>query len=461
MAMKARITLGLLVVLWGAWPAKAADAARPNIVVIVADDLGYGELGCYGGRQIPTPHLDALATGGVRMTDGYVSCPVCSPTRAGLLTGRYQQRFGHEFNPGPETEASPDFGLPLDQTTLADRLQRAGYKTGMVGKWHLGYQPKFHPLSRGFDEFYGFLAGAHAYLPGQRRQGDTPILRGREPVEAPEYLTDAFADEAVAFVDRHRSEPFFLYLPFNAVHGPLQATTPYEARFAELKRPNRRTFAAMLSAMDDAVGKLMGKLRAAGLEENTLVVFISDNGGPTPQTTSSNAPLSGFKGTVMEGGIRVPFMMQWKGHLPAGTTYSQPVIALDVVPTVLAATGQSTADPLDGVNLLPHLQGENSAAPHERLYWRFGQQSAIRQGNWKLLRSLGGKQQLFDLANDIAEEHDLSGERVETVKELQTAWEAWNAELVEPKWKRSDNRAQPTARRKARRQAAGRNDAGL
>lgn len=420
-------------------PATGDDAARPpNIVLIVADDLGYGELGVQGGTDIPTPNIDSIARHGVRCTQGYVSCPVCSPTRAGLLSGRYQQRFGHEFNPGPPQAADEAFGLPPDQVTLSERLKSLGYATGMFGKWHLGFRPELRPTHRGFDEFFGFLGGAHSYLPGGRRNDEAnPILRGDTAVREPAYLTEAFAREAVTFIEKHRSEPFFVYLPFNAVHAPLQATEINRGRFESIREPRRRTFAAMLSAMDDAVGRVLASLRESDLEKQTLVFFISDNGGPTPITTSRNDPLRGFKGQVFEGGIRVPFMVQWKGQLPEGKIYEQPVISLDLHATAVAAAGAEISPDwkLDGVNLLPYLRGEKSEPPHERLYWRYGEQHAIRQGDWKLL-SIGGSSQLFNLAEDVSEKTDRAGEHPDKVQELTDAWQEWNSQLQEPRWHR-------------------------
>src|SRR4051794_29379549 len=367
----------------------AAERPRPNVLILVADDLGYGDLGFQGGRDIPTPHLDALAGRGVRCSNGYVSGPYCSPTRAGLLTGRYQQRFGHEFNPGERAgDDNNNLGLPLSETTLADRLKAAGYATALVGKWHLGSAPKFHPQRRGFDEFFGFLAGAHPYFPGQGE----PIYRGTEVVKEQEYLTDAFAREAVSFIDRHRETPFLLYLAFNAVHTPMHATDPRLSRFAAIEDEARRTYAAMLSAMDEGVGRVLDTLRARGLEEDTLVVFFSDNGGPTmPGTTinaSRNDPLRGSKRTTLEGGVRVPFAARWPARLPAGKVYEHPVIQLDLLPTLLSAAGVEAKPDwkLDGVNLLPYWTGTESRTPHETLYWRMGNQMAIRRGDWKLVR---------------------------------------------------------------------------
>ena len=245
-------------------------ARKPNIILIVADDLGYADLGVQGCRDVPTPNVDAIARGGVRFTNGYVSCPVCSPTRAGLMTGRYQQRFGHEFNPGPAAQASQNFGLPLTETTIAERLKAMGYATGMFGKWHLGYRPELLPTKRGFDEFFGFPGGAHSYVNATQRPAN-PILRGTERVMSMTYTTDEFAREAVAFIEHHQQEPFFIYLPFNAVHAPLEAIEKYRVRFAAIGDPKRRTYAAMLSALDDGIGSVVGKLRELKLEENTLI----------------------------------------------------------------------------------------------------------------------------------------------------------------------------------------------
>jgi arylsulfatase A-like enzyme len=418
----------------------AQTARRPNILLLFADDLGYASISAYG-CDIPTPNIDSIAKNGVRFTNGYVSCPVCSPTRAGLMTGRYQQRFGHEFNPGPAEQADADFGLPLTETTLPQRLKSLGYHTAMVGKWHLGYQPQYHPLKRGFDEFFGFLGGAHPYLPMAGRAN--AILRGTEPVRESEYLTDAFAREALAFLDRPHEKPFFLYLAFNAVHNPLQATEKYLGRFPNISDTRRRTWAAMLSAMDDAVGRVLAKV-----PQDTLIFFISDNGGPTAATTSRNDPLRGVKGQTYEGGIRVPFLMQWRGHLPVGKTYDQPAIALDVLPTCVAAAGGSIPPDarLDGVNLLPYLTGSSKGAPHETLYWRSGQQGAARRGDWKLVVQPDSGGELYNLAKDISESQNLATSNKEKHQELRSAYDAWTRTLMEPRW-----RAQRMARRKRRR----------
>ena len=426
--------------------ALAADK-RPNIILIVADDLGYGELGCQGGKDIPTPNVDSIAKNGIRFTSGYVSCPVCSPTRAGLNTGRYQQRFCHEINPGPPGQASDNFGLPLTETLFPARLKAAGYVTGMVGKWHLGYKKGYMPTDRGFDEFFGFLGGAHSYIDSQS-EALNAIMRGDKPVEEKEYLTDAFGREAVSFIEKHKAEPFYLYLPFNAVHAPLQAPEKYISRFSKIADKKRQTFAAMQSAMDDNVGKVLDCVRKNGLEENTLIIFISDNGGPTPSTSSGNGPLRAFKGDTYEGGIRVPYMLQWKGKIPAGKTYDQPVIALDIAPTVCAlADAKTDGAKFDGVDLMPYLTGKSTGDPHDALYWRFGEKYAMRQGNWKLVRNGVGDPEMYDLSADIGESKNLAAEKPEKFKELRDKYEKWNSQLAEPLWKTQRERKAAKARK--------------
>lgn len=439
---------GLPACLVVAWTAFAATPPRPNILLIIADDLGYGELSCQGNPEIPTPHIDSIAKNGIRFTNGYVSGPYCSPTRAGLMTGRYQTRFGHEFNPGPAEQAVENFGLPLGETTLPQRLQAAGYATGMFGKWHLGYRTPFHPQRRGFDEFFGFLGGAHRYFDA-RADAANPILRGTTEVAEIDYTTEAFARETIAFIERQRERPWFAYLPFNAVHAPLEAPPKYEQRLAKIADPKRRTFGAMLVAMDDAIGAVLAKLAELKLEENTLVFFISDNGGPTAQITSGNGPLRGFKAQTWEGGIRVPWMVQWKGRLPAGRVDDRPVIQLDVLPTVLAAAGVESKSEwkLDGVNLLPFLDGRRSDAPHDALFWRFGEQVAVRRGDWKLVKGTGSEgvtagrgrgsiagAELYQLKDDVGETKNLAAANPEKVRELAALWTQWDAGNVDPKW---------------------------
>jgi arylsulfatase A-like enzyme len=437
------LTIGLLAIASEAAMPVMAAPTKPNILLIVADDLGFADAGFQGCKDIPTPNIDRLARSGVICTNGYVSGPYCSPTRAGLLTGRYQTRFGHEFNPGN----GPGLGLPLTETTIADRLRAAGYATGLVGKWHLGEGPRRRPLQRGFDEYFGFLAGQHAYEPGK----GAPIFRGNEPVTEKEYLTEAFGREAIDFIDHHKQKPFFLYLAFNAVHTPMQATDDRLERFTSITDPRRRTYAAMTVAMDEAIGRVLDKLRDEHLEQNTLVFFFSDNGGPTMQGTtingSRNTPLRGSKRTTLEGGIHVPFVVSWKGVLPGSKKYDAPIIQLDVLPTALMAAGVSAQAKwkLDGVDLLPHLLGKKEEKPHDALYWRLGEQMAIRQGDWKLVRydpAADGQKnvgratpaKLYNLADDIGEQKDLAEKMPEKVKSLQAMWDKWNAGQVPPGW---------------------------
>jgi len=434
---------------------------RPNILLIVSDDLGYADIGAYGSRDILTPNIDRFARSGIRFTNAYVSGPYCSPTRAGLMTGRYPQRFGHEFNP----DGSPEFGLPLTETTMADRLKAAGYRTALFGKWHLGSAVQLHPMRRGFEEFYGFLGGDHSYMhvddidAGTKRPD--PLLDGTKPASSVTYLTDALGDRARRFIMQHASEPFFLYLAFNAAHTPMEAPETYRARFPNISDPRRRTYAAMISAMDDAIGKTLATLKEQKLEENTLVIFLNDNGGPTMPTTtvngSSNGPLRGSKRQTWEGGIRVAFALSWKGHLAAERIDDRPVIQLDVLPTALAAAGLDTkASEFDGVNLLPFLTDQLKAQPHDALYWRLGGMMAIRRGDWKLVKTREGplidvdpsvlhdlsEAGLYNLSEDIGETKNLASERPDKVRELSEAWQQWNRQLATPRWAPLGRRSQ-------------------
>lgn len=461
-----------LALAWFANDARAGESPRkPNIVVILADDLGYGELGCQGNPQIPTSHVDAIAAAGVRCTAAYVTGPNCSPSRAGLLTGRYGTRFGHEFNPIGAQNEDPGYGLPVGEKTLADVLRGAGYVTGAVGKWHLGGSARYHPLRRGFDSFFGFLHEGHYYVPdpsegvvtmlrrralpggglGRRAFGDVvysthmgsnepeydannPIIRNGQPEAEAAYLTDAFTREAFRFIDRERDKPFFLYVAYNAVHSPLQAADSHVKRFGSIEDIHRRIFAAMLSKLDDGVGAILAKLRARGLENDTLVFFLSDNGGPTRELTSSNKPLRGEKGSVYEGGIRIPFMVRWPGHVPAGVVYEHPVSSTDIFATAAAVAGAELPKgrTYDGVNLVPFLAGSTVGRPHETLYWRQGRTTALRAGDWKLVRHGGGDWELYDLAHDIGETANRAAAEPERRRTLVEAWQKLDAQMVEP-----------------------------
>jgi arylsulfatase A-like enzyme len=429
------MTRVLIVALLACAPALAADARKPNVVILFADDLGYGELGCQGNKEIPTPNIDSIAKAGVRFTQGYVAATYCSPSRAGLLTGKYPTRFGHEFNEGAGLKGK--FGLPLTEKTMADRFKALGYATACIGKWHLGVGPDYRPTKRGFDEFYGTLANTPFYHPNLVDSRLDPDPKKVEDKEF--YTTDAYAARAVDWLDKLKGKPFFLYLPFNAQHAPLQAPKKYLDRFPGIKDEKRQLFAAMMSAMDDAIGAVLTKIKEMGQEDNTIVWFLADNGGPTRVTTSGNGPLRGFKATTLEGGPRVPFLVRWKGKIPAGKTYDHPIIQLDILPTSLAAAGEPVKkdEKLDGVDLLPYLAGKNTDRPHQTLYWRFSPQWAVRHGDYKLVRSSidGMTPRLFNLADDIGETKDLTESHPEKVKELTRLYKAWDEEQKAPLWK--------------------------
>lgn len=455
-----KISLIFLIAL-GLCATAALAADQPNILVILVDDLGYADIGVQGGMSVPTPNIDALAFSGVRCTNGYVSAPYCSPSRAGFLTGRYQTRFGYEFNPHVGDEAK--LGLPLDQRTIGDYFRTAGYTTALIGKWHQGFSPRHHPQSRGFDEFFGFLVGAHNFILhkdakakfGAAHSYDM-IYRGRELQKLDGYTTDLFTDEAIAFMNRQGAKPWFLYLAYNAVHTPLEIVEKHNDRIpASVTDPARRGYLSLLLGLDDAIGRVTTQLRETGRDKDTLIFFLSDNGGSGHKpflayNTGVNAPLRGDKGQTLEGGMRVPFFVAWPGKLPAGEVYEQPVIALDVLSTAVSAAGIRTPANLDGVNLLPHLTGESNAVPHASLYWRFGPQKAIRRGRWKLVdwRDFDEKKnsgwQLYDLSNDAGEQHDLAASQTELAAQLSRDWEQWNAGNIAPLWNGSSTE-DPTA----------------
>jgi len=429
-------------------------ASQPNVLVIIADDLGYADIGVHGGKEVPTPNIDALAASGVRCTSGYVSAPYCSPSRAGFLTGKAATRFGHEFNPHVGDEAK--LGLPLDQRTIANVMHDAGYATALVGKWHQGFDEAHHPQSRGFDDYFGFLVGGHNFLLhkdaepkfGTAHSHDL-IYRGREVQRLDGYTTDLFTDEAIGFMNRNAAKPWFLYLAYNAVHTPLEIVEKHQSRLpAGLKNPARRGYLSLLLGLDDAIGRLTAELKAK--HPNTLVFFFSDNGGSGKKpffatNTGINTPLRGDKGQTLDGGIRVPFFVSWTGQLPAGKVYDQPVSALDVLPTAASVAGTKAPEGIEGVNLIPHLKGENADAPHEALAWRFGPQKAIRRGKWKLVdfRDFEAKTQsgwqLFDLDADIGESKNLAAEKPELVADLSKAWDDWNAKNIAPLWPGTPN----------------------
>jgi len=433
---------------------------KPNIILILADDLGMGDVSCYGGTQIPTPHMDSIAANGIRFANAYVTAPQCGPSRAGLMSGRYQNRFGYEYNTTGHHERQ-GLGLPLSEKTMADCLKDLGYKTAAIGKWHLGRVDELHPLNRGFDYFYGFLGGANPFFPDEKKGYIPNILRNHEPVEETEYLTFALARETCSFIEQNKRQPFFIYAAFNAPHTPLQAPREYIERFRHLGviespfphkgvRFRRQVYAAMVSALDDAVGQILDQLKTSGVYENTLVYFMSDNGA-TELYGGSNGKMRGEKGDLYEGGVKVPFMLQWPAQLKGGRVFDSPVSSLDLLPTSVAAAGGDPANAkagLDGRDLLPCLAGDASDTPHSALYWRLLYMAdyysinfsgktvyALQEWPWKLVynKDRGGLQ-LFNLADDPGETKNRNEDFPERAQEMQSKYEQWNETLEEPAW---------------------------
>lgn len=417
--------------------APAGENQPPNVIVILADDLGYADLGCQGSPDVKTPYIDSLASNGVRCTDGYVTAPQCAPSRAALLAGRYQNRFGLESN-----EFSYHPGLPRTETLISDRMKELGYTTGYIGKWGVSSKRHSYPAQRGFDESFWNQDG-NRYFPESASEHNVQMHRGNDPVQLKEYSTDVFGREAVEFIERHADEPFFLFISFITPHEPMEAKEQDLARFPDVKDPRRKTFLAMMANLDDNVGKILDAVRQSGRENETLIIFISDNGG-YPGNASRNDPFSGTKSQMLEGGIRVPFIMQWKNRLPGGRVYNQSVSALDILPTAVAAAGGKILSSwrLDGVNLLPHLSGQEATPPHDVLFWKFFSPLAkpeqhgwaVRQGDWKLVRNGWARTRvaLYNLKDDPAEKKNLADRFPEKVTELRNAWEAWDVDNITP-----------------------------
>ncbi len=403
----------------------------PNLIVIYTDDHGWPDLGAAGiYDDLKTPHLDALAASGVRATNGYVTAPQCVPSRAGLLSGRSQNRFGLESN----AESTAGFDA---QVTIADRLKKAGYATGQVGKWHLGPNPRI--VDHGFDDVYAKNAN-HPCHANFTLEGETIPM---QMVDDGLYHLDACSRAALAFIDRHADDPFFLYLAYRAPHVPLDAPKKYLDRFPGEMPERRRQALAMISAMDDGVGAIVADLEQRGLTGKTLIFFIGDNGAPLKihkedapgggpgWDGSLNEPMNGEKGMLSEGGIRVPFLVSWPGTIPGGQVYDEPVWSLDVAATANALAGRPADPALDGVDLVPFFTGENSGAPHEELRWRWVAQSAIRRGKWKLLRG-GDREYLYDLVADPEEKHDLRSAHPDVAADLRARLVSWTDELQPP-----------------------------
>jgi len=424
----------LLVLFAGSLFAASSPPVKPNILLMVGDDIGWGDIGCYGSTQIQTPNIDRLAKEGIRFTSGYVTAALCSPSRAGMLTGRYQQRNTLENNRLAETK---NLGLDLNLKTLADVLGAAGYATGLVGKWHLGVgeNKEYTPMRRGFQEFFGFYSYETSYTP-------STLIRGEEPVKESRRSTVAFAEEACAYIDRHSDKPFFLEVAFNAAHTPLEGARKdiVAAKFSEIADPNfadspvnavkRRNFCALVTEMDEEIGRIMGKLKAKGLDQRTLVIYISDNGGWISQG-GNNGSLRGGKWGIYEGGQRVPFIWRWPGVLPAGKEYAEPISTLDFMPTFAAMAGTAPPKEIDGLNVLPYLCGEKGGAPHGDLFWKLNGQCAIVRDHWKAVRFSGkpNKPELYELSKDLGEQKSVAGENPELLDQLNKAWDTWNSTL--------------------------------
>jgi len=415
----------------------------PNVVIVYADDLGWGDVGYHGVDNILTPNIDKLSQSGIYFTQGYVSSSICSPSRCGLLTGVYQQRFTNGQN---NRDNDPHLKLFRKQPQISEILKQAGYYSGIIGKWHLGEDESLRPNKRGWDEFYGFLGGSHSFFKATKKYTKNldfrPIYRDNEMVDYEGYATEVFTDEAISFIKRNHPEktgnPFCLYIAYNAVHFPWEVPDKYIQRVNFIKNQNRRLFAGMVLAMDDSIGQIIKTLKDEGLSENTIVIFISDNGSPRGQLgdMSSTGPLRGWKGDCLEGGTRIPFIIKWPGQIEPGSSYDKPVINLDIVPTLASFIGFKNMEKynFDGVNILPYINGEigSEKSPHENLFWKRGNDWAIRKGDWKLVveyRKDNHNPMLFNLSNDIGERNDLAAEFPEKVNELKSEFDKWAATL--------------------------------
>lgn len=437
---------------------KAAPPRKPNVIVILVDDLGWPDVSTYGRDAVPTPHIDSIAASGVAFTSGYVVASVCAVSRAGLLTGRTPQRFGFEYNiSDDDKDERENYGLPVNEQTIAGRLKALGYSTGAVGKWHQGFAPQFYPTRRGFDEFYGFLSGetlhADVDTPGivttpvkndktMERKATWQTVTGPEatPVDNGKvYLTDDFTNKAVDFIGRHAQQdnPFFLYLAYLAPHWPMQVPQSYYDRFADIEDPIRRTYVAMIAALDDGIGRVLQELDEQGVRNDTMVVFLSDNGCPVQfGFCDCSHPLGAGKFTYVEGGTRVPFMMSWPNGMKPRGMVDVPVSALDVLPTVLRAASPDKPLPeLEGRDLVATAMGESE--PGRVLVWGQDPVFAVRDGKWKLWKSLDqSKTRLFDLQADPGETRDLSASQPQLTARLEQELAKWRANNAPALWPR-------------------------
>ena len=424
----------------------SSEDPPPNIIIIISDDQGYADVGFHGSKEIFTPNIDRIAKNGVVFSQGYVSYAVCSPSRAGLITGRYQNRFGYTRNILLAPKDSL-MGLPISEQTLPEVLNNVDYKTKAIGKWHLGAHESLVPEKRGFDEFFGFLIGGHRYFPDDltlndlteaSRQMDgyiTRIYDNGKRINTKKYLTEELSDNAVKFIEDNSEDPFFLYLSYNAPHTPLQATETDLERNDHIDVEKRRTYAAMVSSMDDGVGLILDKLEEKNISENTIVIFFSDNGGVEWYNFSDNGPLRGIKGDFFEGGIRVPFTMQWPKKIKPGTNYNKPIIALDVFATVVSAASAEKfiKNNIDGVNLIPFINGDVNGSPHDYLFWKNPDKDidVIRDNRYKYIR-VKDDEYIFDLDNDLSEENNIISSSRHIYQDLKLKFKEWEKDMIDP-----------------------------
>lgn len=419
-------------------------AAKPNVIIILADDAGYADFGFQGSREIETPNIDLLARSGTVFEQAYATTPFCSPSRAGLLTGRHPLRYGYEFNLTHDPPPGVDrryMGLAVEERTVGDLFRAAGYRTIAVGKWHLGLEAQFHPNRRGFDHFYGILGGNSRYFPKAIVPGS--LERNGDKAEARTYLTDDFAREAVEQIDAAKG-PFLLYLAFTAPHTPMDTTPQDLARFGHIADPQRRRLAAMTWAMDRGVGEVLRALKRRGIERETLVVFTNDNGGDRIGLGADNGPLRGTKGTLLEGGIRVPLIVRYPGA-SQGHRHASPVSLLDIAPTILRAARLPLPTTLDGHALS---KGADGGQPRT-LHWRYDSVAAMRQGPWKLLRFPDRPAQLYHVVEDKGETTDLASAQPERLAQMMRELFAWEGTVEHPRWHTGSFWSQEDVRRYA------------
>ena len=404
---------------------------KPNIIVIVTDDAGYVDFGFMGSVDLQTPEIDKLAESGVIFTDAHVSATVCAPSRAGLLTGQYQQRFGFEAN-GTGFGNSGDLGLDDNIETLAEVLKKNNYKTIAIGKWHLGGSISDHPNNRGFDEFYGFIGGGRSYFPIKNPSKKLMLQKNGSKVNFEGYLTDALGNFSVNSVEQNKDNPFFMYLAYNAVHTPMEAKEEHLEKF---KDHPRQTLAAMTWSLDENIGKLRHKLDELNILDNTLIYFISDNGG-AHNNSSNMGPLKGWKGNKFEGGHRVPFVISWTGKIPKNQKFDGLTSSLDIFSTSLAAAkiDNTTNISLDGVSLLPYLINKKQGNPHDKLFWRKLEEAGVRVDNHKLIRLKDFGYTMYDLDQDLGETQNLSKSNTLKLNKLIEELEQWETEMSEPLW---------------------------